>query len=148
MQNASILRGLDYYTISHPIPLITMKTNLLLFFFLCLSVTTFGQTDNKLVSISKEVIQEFTENKFDKIHDRFDERMQDALSKEQLKEAWEKLTAQAGSFQKITDVKTQQVGTYQTVNNMSAFEKGTFNIQIAYNSEEKISGLFFMPAEQ
>ncbi len=123
-----------------------MKRLAVLLILLCVVFgNAFTQADNEFAVLAKEIIGHFENGNFDKIYEQFDDKMKQAISEQQLANVWDGVEQQAGQFQEIEEVKIEQVGVYQMVNNISVFEKGKFNIQISYNTDKQISGLYILP---
>lgn len=77
----------------------------------------------------------------------FDDKMLAALPGNKLQETWEGLLAQTGAFQNITGTYSQEASGYQLIFVTCVFEKAAIDVRVAFNSEGKISGLFFQPAK-
>ncbi len=77
----------------------------------------------------------------------FDDKMLAALPGNKLQETWEGLLAQTGAFQNITGTYSEEAGGYKLIFVTCVFEKAAIDVRVAFNSEGKISGMFFQPAK-
>lgn len=77
----------------------------------------------------------------------FDSAMLTALPQDKLKEAWESLPSQLGAFESrdgsYTDVAKGYARVYETLQ----FEKARIDVQVVFNSDGDVTGLFFKPAK-
>lgn len=76
---------------------------------------------------------------------RFDGTMKLALPEAKLKATWEQLLAQVGAFQKQVGTRTADSQGYRIVFITCQFEKSTLDVQVVFNNQSQISGLFFKP---
>lgn len=99
-------------------------------------------------ALGRTVVEELRARSFDKIVERFDQKMLAALPKEKLAATWNSVISKAGAFKSVTAVRIQdlpQQGVH-LVELTSAFEKMNVFIRVAFNDEGNIAGLFFSSA--
>ena len=72
--------------------------------------------------------------------------MSKALPEEKLKEYWDSLTKDHGSFRQMSETRTEKIQQYDVVYVTCVFERGTLDVEVVFNSRNKISGLFFLPS--
>lgn len=77
---------------------------------------------------------------------QFDAAMKSAMPADKLREAWESLQSQAGSYKRLTGKRTEEQAGYQVVLLTLEFEKATLDMKVVYDSEGKVSGLWFVPS--
>ena len=99
--------------------------------------------------LGRDAVSELASGAFDKVVARFDPKMAAGLPREKLAAAWQAIVGQAGPFKAVTSVRIQSVPAQgvHLVELTSTFEKTPLNIQIAFNDEGKIAGLFFLPVK-
>jgi hypothetical protein len=101
-------------------------------------------SDN-LEKMSKDFINLLAKDNFDKAVDTFDDTMKAALPADKLKEAWNSMCAQMGSFKKQLDIRNEKEMGFNVIYITCKFQKDSCDAKIAYNSQNQISGLFFVP---
>jgi uncharacterized protein len=112
-------------------------------------LNSYSQNDIKIIDISKEVLSSFTKKEYVKIISFFDETMKKALTADGLKLVWEQqLPSQTGKFIESGKPFTETKEGYQIVYIPCKFEKTNLNLQLAFNKENKVSGLYFRPITQ
>ncbi len=124
-----------------------MKNLLLILITLCIGAATNAQ-DTRKIEISKSVITEFQKKEYTKIVLTFDETMKNALPAEKLKQVWEGLIAQCGSYQKYTAITEGKIQDYDIVYVLCHFEKVNLKMKLVFNSQNKVAGMFFIPENQ
>jgi len=84
--------------------------------------------------------------------EQFDATMAAALPVEKLAQTWQALEAQAGSFQRQLDSRTEEATengqAYQAIIITCEFERAKIDVKTVYDAEGKISGLWFLPSGQ
>jgi uncharacterized protein len=76
----------------------------------------------------------------------FDEKVVEKIGEEMLEKIWRGIEMQAGRFYVINSVKTLEQGQYLVIDATCEFEKMILDIRLSVNSQNKISGLFFLPS--
>ncbi|MDZ7606572.1 MAG: DUF3887 domain-containing protein [Cyclobacteriaceae bacterium] len=79
------------------------------------------------------------------VYNRFDDNMKAAITLEKLGEIWPALLTQCGKFIGSGESIVAESQGYVVVNQLIDFESTDLDLRIAFNNEQKISGLFFMP---
>ncbi len=103
--------------------------------------------NNDLIEFAEGLLELLVEEDFDSFAAHFDEQMNAALPVEQLAQTWQGLLIQVGKFNgKIEEQSLTQQG-YDIVIFLCEFENANINVQLVFNEEKDISGLFFRPAE-
>jgi hypothetical protein len=99
------------------------------------------QTINQTAEI---VMEAFQKSDVKTVRAYFDERMKNGLSETSLRFTWMSLTAQYGKLKDYdTNVEAQHQDNYSVLLIPCTFERGKLNMQFAFSSEGKISGLYF-----
>ncbi|HYQ85016.1 MAG TPA: alpha/beta fold hydrolase [Rubrobacter sp.] len=76
----------------------------------------------------------------------FDATMKQALTPEKLQEVWKGLIGQAGAFQRQAGTRIQTQGAHRLVFVTTEFEKVRLDMQVTFDAQGQIAGLFFIPA--
>ncbi len=98
-------------------------------------------------SLAIRFLEQLARNKYDSAVLSFDETMKKAIPADKLKSSWESLVTQFGPFvekKAISDMNYQQ---FLIVTLTCQFESALINLQLAINSQNQISGLYFKPGE-
>jgi len=77
---------------------------------------------------------------------RYDKAMQAALPEPKLQEAWRSLEARVGPFMKRLHTRTVKAGGYDVALVTCEFEHAKLDVKVVLNSQDQVSGLFFLPA--
>jgi hypothetical protein len=99
-------------------------------------------------ALGREVVTELSTGAFERVVARFDEKMVAALPREKLEAAWDMVVDKMGAFKSVTTVRIREAPAnkaYHLAELDCAFEQGPVGIRLAFNEEQKIAGLFFVP---
>lgn len=77
----------------------------------------------------------------------FDAKMTSALPESSLKQTWVSVTGQAGKFNKQLKTKTEKIQGHEKVSVTCEFEKANLDVQVVFDSQKKVAGLFIVPAK-
>lgn len=94
--------------------------------------------------ITEKAIQFFEENQTDELFKLFDDTMKGAISEEKLSDIWKSLPLQCGPYLGSGDAIASEVQGLVVVNQLLDFENTDLDIRLAFNAENRISGLFFV----
>ncbi len=75
----------------------------------------------------------------------FDAKMTSALPEASLKDTWLSVTGQTGKFKKQVKTKTENIQGYEKVSVTCEFEKANLDIQVVFDGQKKVAGLFIVP---
>lgn len=117
-----------------------------LFILLILLVPQFILAQNNPEQLAKSFIKDLNQGKFEQVASQFNEQVATQIDVAQIKKIWETINTQVGSFQEIESVKSDKKGELSITETLCKFEKAYLNIQLAFDKENKVSGLFFKPA--
>lgn len=98
-------------------------------------------------ALARQLVDRLDRGQFDEVVAMFDAKMQDVLPANKLQEAWQSVTAQVGPFQGQLEARTEQRDAYQVVFVTGQFAQAVLDIQIAFDQEGRVAGLFFVPAQ-
>src|SRR3954462_610941 len=108
-------------------------------------LTTHAQ-ESPVVDHAKRVFQSLGEGKFEDVTKEFNGQMATLLSAAQLRDTWTTFTQQVGPFSAFIDQRVVTPATGVTAVILGCkFEKNDVNVVIAFDAEDKIGGLRFMP---
>jgi uncharacterized protein len=98
------------------------------------------------VEMAKTFVAQMASGQFEKAVEPFDQAMIQALPAEKLKQVWDGLIKEEGSIQQKSDTRTEKIQQYDVVYVTCVFAHGTLDAKVVFNSQHKISGLFFVPS--
>jgi hypothetical protein len=108
------------------------------------TVIPMGQTIHQTAGI---VVEALNKSEMKTVRAYFDNTMKKRLSEQMLKKVWDSKTYKLGELISAdTDVAPGQIGQYHILLIPCTFQKGNFKLQLTFNSEGKIAGIFFRPA--
>lgn len=98
--------------------------------------------------ITEKVIAYFENDQTTEIYALFDETMQAAITKEKLSEIWKTLPSQVGNYVGSGEAVASVVQGMVIINHFLDFENVDLDLKLAFNEQNQISGLFFVPAKK
>ena len=123
-----------------------MKTffySILMFFAV---TAVFAQNTQSLHGKALNVLSCIEKNDFKGVEVYYDETMKQAVPAPKLKEAWTGIIQQYGTFVKHTKVTDSTYQQYKLVNIMCVFDNGMLRMEVYFDKNEKVAGLYFRPA--
>ena len=96
---------------------------------------------------TENIVRAFERGDFDIIPAYFDEKMKKLLSPGKLRLVWIQVNLQYGKFKKsdLGNVKESVLDKYDIVKVPFIFQKEVLNLQLAFNKDGRIGGLYFLP---
>lgn len=128
-----------------------MKKYLILIAFIFISTSLHSQLIFKepdWAAKAKEFVQKYYENDFEYCYLQFDSTVQKAMSKEQLKEAFDATIERFGKFIEFGKTELNTQGQYIITSTVIQHEKTKYAIQITFGKNQKIQGFFFKPVNE
>ncbi len=115
---------------------------------LCLSLpaAVADESSDHRIDLARQLVSQLATAKFDEAVATFDSTMKRVLPAEKLKPIWDSVLGQYGSFQKAQEARTEAVHKYHVVFVTAEFERGNLDAKIVFDAENRVSGLFFVPA--
>lgn len=113
----------------------------------CQSAIAEEQVKPERVELAREIVEQMGQGEFEKAVQRFDTVMTKALPPAKLQSIWKGLISQFGSLQQIADTRTEALKQYQIVLVTCQFERGKLDAKVVFTEQNKIAGLFFVPAD-
>ncbi|MCA9005468.1 MAG: alpha/beta fold hydrolase [Planctomycetaceae bacterium] len=114
------------------------------------AVTLEARSDEKAESTpddrAREFVNQLAQKEYGQAVARFDSKLSQHLPADKLKDLWEGLLVQWGELQKIQRTRQQAVQKFQVVLVTCRFQRGQLDVKVVFSENQKISGLFFLPA--
>jgi fermentation-respiration switch protein FrsA (DUF1100 family) len=101
---------------------------------------------NQLEQQAVEWVNLVVEKQFEPAVKFFDKTMSEQVPPARLQEIWNGLISQVGNYENVIGTRTSQMNEFTLVFVTCKFAKATLDIQLTYNDERKIAGLFFQPS--
>lgn len=98
-------------------------------------------------SQAKGFVELFAKEDYSNAVKNFDNTMKGVMTPDKLKEAWQGLLVQAGSFKRQVGVRQTKEQGFDIVYVTCEFEKSRLDIKVVFNSAKEISGLWFVPSQ-
>lgn len=76
----------------------------------------------------------------------YDKTMRTALPEPKLREAWQSVQGQAGSFKKRVRTRLEKVAVYDIALVTCEFERAKVDAKVVFNAQGEVAGLFFLPS--
>jgi hypothetical protein len=101
-----------------------------------------------VVSAAIRFVDLLAHGQFTEAHASFDSTMKQALPVAELEASWKKAIAEAGPFEARADTTVSSVGGHSVVRVVCRFREKPLVVQIAYDREGRVAGLFYRPHAQ
>jgi hypothetical protein len=101
-----------------------------------------------LEAIAQAFVDQLAQGEFEEAVQRFDDTMAQALPALKLQETWEAVVAQVGSFQELVATRTMEQQGYDVVLVTTQFQHAQLDVRVVFDDQDRIAGLFFVPAEE
>lgn len=99
----------------------------------------------ELIGRAKRLIEQFRDGQFDQAAVSWDSTMAKQLPPSKLAEVWKQLTSQVGALGNTGTGSVVEQGASRVVMLPLTFERAELVAQIAYDSQNRVTGLFFVP---
>lgn len=124
-----------------------MKRAALALLALALTLPLVAAERSPLETSARTLLADFTAGRYDAAAKNFDAKMLEALPPAKLAEFAKQLAAEVGAFKSVRDVKQATAQGYDLVILVSEYEKTVVNVQVAFDADGKVAGLYFRPAQ-
>jgi dienelactone hydrolase len=105
------------------------------------------RTPAEAMAHARTVLAWLAGQEFSKLEEQFTDRMKSALPTEAMQARWTALLRQAGAYKSCgADARVIAISDKQMVITPCQFERATIDVQIAFDTDDKISGMAFRPA--
>jgi dienelactone hydrolase len=102
----------------------------------------------KVIPAAQAFVDQLIQGDFAAAVKPFDDAMLKAMPEAKLKDTWQQLLGQVGAFKSQLGTRTETSQGYRIVYVTCEFEKSVIDIQVVFNAQEQISGLFFKPGQK
>jgi len=102
----------------------------------------------QLETMAQDLVNLLAEEQFEKATENFDATMKKALPPDQLKQIWDSLVTDVGSYREQIGTRTEKILQYQAIFVTCRFENTPLDVKVVFDSQKQIAGLFFVPANQ
>lgn len=96
--------------------------------------------------LAREFVNRLAQREYSQAAASFDSQMSHRLPADKLKDLWKGILAQWGELQEIQRIRQLAVQQYQVAIVTCRFQKGLLDVKVVFSANQKISGLFFLPA--
>ncbi|PWS26893.1 dienelactone hydrolase [Pedobacter yonginense] len=124
-----------------------MKKSILFLVALLFSTVAFSQNVISLFKGANDFFALMQEEKFADARGYFDENMKSKVTEENLKQLWVDISAKLGKAEYLDAIQSKTQGEYFSVTVEGKFANGSQNFLVGFNKEQKIVGLFLVPAQ-
>lgn len=121
------------------------KLILILLVYLCTIPLIKAQNKDLCIQNSDKCLEWFQENQSDSIYALFDKTMKSAIDIPTLNKIWSGFLNSDGKFVKSDPIKLSPSGKYLVSLRQIYFEQKSYKMKLVFNSENQISGMFFIP---
>lgn len=115
--------------------------------FSILLATTEAQAQVNYEPAARAFVEEMAAGRFDAAMARLDETMTRVMPLAKLTETWQAVTGQVGEYREVLSARQVEVQGYQAVLLTTKFEKTNLIVRVVFDTQGRISGLFFAPAQ-
>ncbi len=102
----------------------------------------------KLIPAAQAFVDMMNQGNFAAAVQPFDATMIKAMPEAKLKDTWQQLLGQVGAFKSQLGTRTETSQGYRIVFVTCEFENSIIDVQVVYNAQDQISGLFFKPGQR
>lgn len=97
----------------------------------------------ELESSAKDLIESLIKEDYSAVINMFDDKMKMEMPVEKLKQTWQSVIENKGSFQAFGEIRTKEIDEHFDVIVTCEFENFIFDIHTIFNKKKLVSGLFF-----
>ncbi|HZK24987.1 MAG TPA: alpha/beta fold hydrolase [Oscillospiraceae bacterium] len=108
---------------------------------------TLPPQEGEIADLANEFVAKLKNEDFTSAVGFFDTVMKKELPVSRLEEVWKTVEEQVGAFQSITETRTEDMGQAEIAIVTARFAQNLLDIRITFNQDKRISGLYFVPAQ-
>lgn len=101
--------------------------------------------DPEVAARAEAVVDDLVAGRFAEVYARFDQKMREGLPVEKIAAGWNTVQQAAGSFERRLSTKTDAKGGYRIAIVSCAFERANVDVQVVFDGQDRIAGLFMRP---
>ena len=98
------------------------------------------------LTVGKQFVELMRQGDFESAVTGFDATMARVMPAEKLEGAWKSVVSKAGPFREQVGARVEKSGQYEIAVVTCRFEKGPLDIKVVFDSEKRITGLWFAPS--
>lgn len=102
-------------------------------------------SDEEKERLAKTIVQNLSAAKYEDVRSDFHETLKQILSVEKIANAWENLISSVGNFESISSIQSSKMQAYEIVRVKCKFKSGNCNVDVTFNDENKVVGLYLNP---
>jgi hypothetical protein len=106
-----------------------------------------GDVETRLKPLAGTVVEMVANENFSGVREKFNTEMRNLLPEEQMRATWLSLKQNVGAFKSQLESKYSRNGAFDVVSVRCQFERAVVQINVAFDAETKIGGLWFAPAQ-
>jgi hypothetical protein len=100
---------------------------------------------DELKTRAGEIVSLLAAGEFAGVTSHFDAKMKSAFPEAKMRDTWNSLTGQIGAFESAGGKRAYMIGKHEAVFVTSHFANATMDIQVIFNPESQVSGLWIKP---
>jgi hypothetical protein len=133
-------------------PIVNKRIAIVVLLVVCLAAGLTGCAQRQasgtdVAAPAKGFVELLTKGDFDAATKSFDPTMKQAMSPQQLKNAWTALTTQVGAFQSQVGARTATEQGFDTAYVTCKFAMANVDVKVVFDRQKRISGLWFVPPQ-
>lgn len=101
--------------------------------------------DPEVAARAEAVVDDLVAGRFAEVYARFDQKMREGLPVEKIAAGWNTVQQAAGSFERRLSTTTDAKGGYRIAIVSCAFERANVDVQVVFDGQDRIAGLFMRP---
>ncbi|WP_295122702.1 DUF3887 domain-containing protein [uncultured Chitinophaga sp.] len=106
-------------------------------------LTRFDEPARKKISL--EIVNNLVKENYDSVRKDFAPALKQELSAERLAEGWKKLIETTGTYTEVASSTVNAVNGYNQVKVRCKFKKGNATVEVTFNEEDQVLGLYLKP---
>ncbi len=95
--------------------------------------------------IASDIVINLAKEDYEAVRKDFSGSLKNNLTGEKIGEVWETVIAQNGSFKKVVGTTTTIIQGYNIIRKRVEFENDNLTVEVTFNEENKVIGLFVKP---
>lgn len=103
---------------------------------------------DEIETVAREFVNLLAKEDFSSATKAFDTTMGKVMPSSKLQQTWAALVKQAGQYKKQLATRKQKFQQYDIVFVTCEFDRATLDVKVVLDSDGKVAGLFFLPAQQ
>lgn len=123
-----------------------MKTVSLVLLAILIALHPFRATSADIAAAGNEFVALLASNDFARAVARYDKTMATALPEPKLRDTWQAVQKQVGTFNKRLQTRVSKIGGFDIALVTCQFDHARLDVKVVFNAESQVAGLFFLPS--